>query len=168
MTWLAIRTEPGRLPVVRQLLRRQGEVCYLPAEIRFNHRRRKRIVVPMMPYLFIKAPAHEITNLWMHKVKSVRYVKGFIAINPLVGPHPIADSSIDVLRRSISDLQQVERAKKTARALRKGKRAIIKSGPLAGRKGTVSWMNGNRAKLEALIFGTVRTVTVAVDQLEAA
>ena len=169
MTWIAIRTEPGRLPVVRQLLRKQGETCYLPAEIRFNHRRRKRIVVPMMPYLFIKTPyEEELTSLWMHKVKGTRYVKGFVSVNALIGPHPIADSSIDLLRRSISDLQQVERARKTMRGLRKGKRAVIKNGPLAGRKGTVSWMNGNRAKLEALIFGSVRTVTVSLEQLEAA
>ena len=168
MTWLALRTEPGRLPIVRRLLKRAGNDCYLPAEIRLNHRRRKRIVVPMMPYLFVKSPAPELQALWMQQIKGVRYVKGFVATNPINGPCHIADAKIEVLRRSIADYRNVERGRKALNQLRKGSRATVKNGPLAGRKGTVSWVNGDRAKLEAFIFGSLRTVTIETSQLEAA
>ena len=174
MTYYAIQTEPGRLPVVRQLLRRAGHDCYLPAEIRYSHRRKKRLIVPMMPYLFVKAPhlfskaPPKVQALWMHQIKAVRHVKGFVAMTRLEGPIPLADDKIDVLRRSIDDWRSVERARKTLSGLRKGGKAVVKHGPLAGRKGTVTWVSGNRAKLEAFIFGTSRVVTVQVDQLEAA
>ncbi len=168
MTYYALITEPGRLPVVRRLLRRSGADCYLPAEIRFNHRRKMRVVVPMMPYLFVKAPAPELQALWMQQVKSVRYVRGFVAITKMAGPHPIADTKIEVLRKTIADWRNVEHGRKTLGGLRRGASAVVKNGPLAGRKGTVSWINGNRARLEAFIFGSSRVVEVAVRDLEAA
>ena len=168
MTYFAIRTEPGRLPVVRQLLRRAGTECYLPAEIRRNHRRNKRIVVPMMPYLFVKAPAPKLQVLWMQQIRATRHVKGFVAINAMAGPHPIADTKIEVLRRSIKDLRDVTRAKKQLSALRRGSKAVVTTGPLAGRKGTVRHTTPKITRLEAWIFGTLRVVTVETQKLEAA
>lgn len=164
----ALRAEPGRLPVVRQLLRRQGHECYLPAEIRRNHRRKKRIVVPMMPYLFVKAPAPELQSLWMQQVKATRHVKGFVAVNLMAGPHPIADAKIEVLKRCIKDFRDVTRAKKQLSSLRRGSKAVVKSGPLAGRKGTVQHTTEKLTRLEAWIFGTLRVVTVETQKLEAA
>lgn len=168
MTFYALRAEPGRLPVVRQLLRRQGMECYLPAEIRRNHRRNKRIIVPMMPYLFVKAPEPELQALWMQQVRATRHVKGFVAVNAMSGPHPIHDAKIEVLKRSIKDVRDVNRAKKQLSALRRGGKAVVKSGPLAGRKGTVKHTTSRMTKLEAWIFGTMRVVTVETEKLEAA
>jgi len=168
LTFYALRAEPGRLPVVRQLLRRQGVECYLPAEIRRNHRRNKRIIVPMMPYLFVKAPAPELQALWMQQVRATRHVKGFVAVNAMSGPHPISDAKIEVLKRSIKDFRDVNRAKKQLSALRRGGKAVVKSGPLAGRKGTVKHTTSRMTKLEAWIFGTIRVVTVETEKLEAA
>ena len=168
MTFYALRAEPGRLPVVRQLLRRQGMECYLPAEIRRNHRRNKRIIVPMMPYLFVKAPEPELQALWMPQVRATRHVKGGVAVNAMSGPHPIHDAKIEVLKRSIKDVRDVNRAKKQLSALRRGGKAVVKSGPLAGRKGTVKHTTSRMTKLEAWIFGTMRVVTVETEKLEAA
>lgn len=168
MTYFALRCEPGRLPIVRRLLKRQGHDVYLPAEIRRNHKRRKRIVVPMMPYLFVKAPAPELQALWMQQVRATRHVKGFVAVNSMSGPHPIADAKIEVLKRSIKDFRDVNRAKKQLSALRRGGKAVVKSGPLAGRKGTVKHTTSKITKLEAWIFGTMRVVTVETEKLEAA
>jgi len=168
LTFYALRAEPGRLPVVRQLLRRAGHECYLPAEIRRNHRRKKRIVVPMMPYLFVKAPEPELQALWMQQVKATRHVKGFVAVNLMAGPHPIADAKIEVLKRCIKDFRDVTRAKKQLSSLRRGSKAVVKSGPLAGRKGTVQHTTAKMTRLEAWIFGTPRVVTIETQNLEAA
>ena len=168
MTYFAIRTEPGRLPIVRRLLKRQGHDVYLPAEIRRNHKRRKRIVVPMMPYIFIRAPAPELQALWQQQISGTRYVKAFICTSAMAGPHPIADHKIEVLRRTIQDFRFNAKAERAKRCLKPGSRAIVKNGHLAGRKGTVSWTHGNRVKLEAYIFGRATIVEVAVKDLEAA
>lgn len=167
MSWIAIRTEPGRLPVVRQLIKRKGDTAYLPAEIRWNHRRRKRIVVPMMPYLFVQCPEPELFSLWLCRVKGVRYVKAVIGTLDH-GPLLIADYKIEILRRAIDDWRLGVAAQRAKKHFGKGSTARIKSGPLAGRKGTVAHIRGNRARLEALIFGSVRTVEITLEQLEAA
>lgn len=166
MTYFAIRTEPGRLPVVRQMLRRSGEACYLPAEIRMNHRRRKRIVVPIMPYLFVKAPAPELQALWMQKIKGTRYVKTFVM---MAGePAPVHEASLNMLRKAIKEIRFEAAASKARRRIRTGTKIIAKTGPFAGKKGTVVWTQGRRAKWETILFGREVTVEAQMKDLEVA
>lgn len=162
MSYFALRTEPGRLPIVRQLLRRQGHTCYLPAEIRMNHRRRKRIVVPMMPYLFIKAPAAEVQALWMQQVKGTRYVRDFIRMGG--EPAPVYDDALDLLRRAIKE----DREKVEAFRLRNFIRAGTKIRHQNGRVGTVVWTKKRRLKWETILFGREVIVESTIDQIEIA
>ena len=54
------------------------------------------------------------------------------------------------------------------RWLRSGMKATVKAGSLAGKTGTVQWVRGKRAGLEARLFGAARVVEVPVGDLEAA
>lgn len=163
MTFYALRAEPGRLPVVRQILRRQGQECYLPAEIRMNHRRRKRIVVPIMPYLFVKAPDHpELVALWLHEVKATRYAKDFVKMDGKAAP--VHDVCLMMLRKAIKDMRFEADAARAKRKIRPGVKAIVKTGPFRGFKGEVTWTKGRRAKWETILFG--RPVEIQVDTKE--
>lgn len=170
MTYFAIRTEPGRLPAVRRLLRKAGHDCYLPAEVRMNHKRRKRIIVPIMPYLFVKAPDKktpiEVVALWRQSIIGTRYVKTFVL---MAGePAPVYDASLDLLRKAIKETRFEAEAAKAGRHIGRGMKVIAKHGPFAGKKGTVVWTQGRRAKWETILFGREVTVEAQVKDLEVA
>lgn len=173
MTYFAIRCEPGRLPVVRQLLRRAGQDAYLPAISKRIPRKSKkfgrRTTIPLMPYLFVKAPEHdELRALWMQKIKAHRYVKDFVVMDRMIGPHPIADVLVDRLRKAVKGWTQVEAARRTVRGFRKGDKARAKEGPFAGKKGVVTWSKGQRARWETVMFGRSVEVVMDAKHLEAA
>lgn len=173
MTYYAIRCEPGRLPVVRQLLRRSGEVSYLPAISKRIPRKSKkfgrRTTIPLMPYIFVKAPeAQELHALWMQQIKATRHVKDFVVMDKMRGPHPISDLLVDRLRKAVQDWVQVDAARRTVRGFRKGDKARAKEGPFAGKKGVVTWSKGQRARWETVMFGRSVEVVMDAKHLEAA
>ena len=168
MTWYAITTEPHRLRAVRLVLRRRGQEAYLPAQVMRRPGRKKRSIAPLMPYIFVKAPAPELLSLWMYDITQTRHVRGFVSLTTDKFPAAIQDEKIQNLRVHVAGLQRLARAARWKRRLRKGGQAVITSGHFVGKRGTVTWMRGNRAKLEAFIFGSTREIAIAVKDLEAA
>jgi len=51
---------------------------------------------------------------------------------------------------------------------RNGDRVRVKAGSLAGRAGTVTWVNAKRVELEAMLFGRMRQVIVKREDVKAA
>ena len=66
------------------------------------------------------------------------------------------------------NLEPDARAARHRRWLRKGGKAVVKSGSLAGRVGTVQWVTAKRVGLEARLFGAARVITVERDNVESA
>lgn len=54
------------------------------------------------------------------------------------------------------------------RQLHHGGKAVVKSGSLAGRVGTVQWVTAKRVGLEARLFGAARVIAVDRENVEAA
>ena len=166
MTWYAVTVKDKPILSVRRLLRRQGIEAYVPAHAR-TVPRRGRVVSPLMPYIFVRAPAAHVTALWMHQVSSTRHVRGFVGAKRESGIITISDAEITALKAHLVDVMAQTIEARRRRYIRRGGKAIIKAGPLAGRHGTVVWTNGMRAKLEANFWGA-RVVEIAVENLEAA
>lgn len=166
MTWYAITVKEKPIRAVRKMLRRAGVAAYLPAHARRIAGRKRRAVSPLMQYIFVRAPSPDVTHLWMHHVLSIKFVRGFVGTQER-GAVAIADEKINFLKLQIRLMMLEARAAQTRRRVEAGKSAVIKSGHLAGRRGTVVWTNGVRAKIEAELFGT-GVIEVAVESLEAA
>ena len=167
MTWYALTVKDKPVLAVRRLLRRQGIEAYVPAHARAVAGRKRRVVSALMPYIFVRAPSPNVTALWMHQVSSTRFVRGFVGAKRESGVITIADAEITALKAHLVDVMALTIEARRRRYIRRGGRALIKSGPLSGRHGTVVWTNGMRAKLEANFWGA-RFVEIAVENLEAA
>lgn len=173
MTWLAITTEPRKQRIVRKRLRRKGYDAYLPClvirqtTIKANRASKRRRVMQLMPYIFVREPHKHMRELVLYDILSTRDVRGYVG-SKVRGPDIVQEDAIDALRASIAGLRLDMDAARYKSSLRRGGKAIIKAGTLAGRKGTITWVHRQRARLETMVFGAMREVEVAVKDLEAA
>lgn len=174
MSWIAIMTEPGKTRIVRKRLRRAGLNAYVPSiimrdlVIRASAAKRRRRIVPLMPYVLVEDPDHSpVRHLMLHHVLTTRGVTGYVGTDGL-GPSIIPDRDVSELRTRVADMVLELAAKRHRAVLSKGDRVRVKAGSLMGRAGTVTWVNAKRVELEAMLFGSVRRVTVKREDVEAA
>lgn len=169
MTWIAITTEPRKQRLARKRLRRKGYDAYLPCIVVKRPMKiwRKRQVVQVMPYIFVRIPHQSMTELMLHDILSTRDVRSYIG-SKVYGPQIVKDGEIAALKTAISGMVLDAEAARYAANVSLGERARIKAGTLAGKVGTVTWVKNQRARLEAFIFGAVRVVEVKAEDLEAA
>ena len=173
MTWIALTTAPNKARAVRKRLRRRGESAYIPAMVskriitKGTRPRRKRIITVLMPYVLVRAPEHHsVRALWMHGVLSIKGVSGVLHAGD--DPAWIPDHAIEELRAEVARMVLEASAARHRRWLRKGGKAVVKSGSLAGRVGTVQWVTAKRVGLEARLFGAARVITVERENVESA
>jgi transcription antitermination factor NusG len=72
------------------------------------------------------------------------------------------------LRATIRNVRFAMEVSAAKRRLRKGMKARVTDGTLAGKSGTIEWVRGAKAGLEAQLFGSMRVVEVPASALEAA
>ena len=173
MTWIALTTAPNKARAVRKRLRRRGESAYIPAMVskriitKGTRPRRKRIITVLMPYVLVRAPEHiGVRALWLHGVLSIKGVSGVLHAGD--DPAWIPDHAIEELRAEVARMVLEASAARHRRWLRKGGKAVVKSGSLAGRVGTVQWVTAKRVGLEARLFGAARVIAVDRENVEAA
>ena len=173
MTWIALTTAPNKARAVRKRLRRRGESAYIPAIVgkriipKGTRTRRKRIITVLMPYVLVRAPEHHsVRALWMHGVLSIKGVSGVLHAGD--GPAFIPDHAIEELRAEVARMVLEASAARHRRWLRKGGKAVVKAGSLAGRVGTVQWVTAKRVGLEARLFGAARVIAVDRENVESA
>ena len=173
MTWIALTTAPNKARAVRKRLRRRGESAYVPAMVtkriipKGTRPRRKRFITVLMPYVLVRAPEHiGVRALWLHGVLSVKDVSGVLHAGD--DPAWIPDRAIDDLKAEVARVILEASAARHRRWLRKGGKAVVKSGSLAGRVGTVQWVSAKRVGLEARLFGAARVIAVDRENVEAA
>ena len=173
MTWIALTTAPNKARAVRKRLRRRGESAYIPAMVTKRiipkgiRTRRKRIITVLMPYVLVRAPEHtSVRALWLHGVLSVKDVSGVLHAGD--DPAWIQDHAIEELKAEVARIIFEASAARHRRWLRKGGKAVVKSGSLAGRVGTVQWVTAKRVGLEARLFGAARVITVERENVESA
>ena len=172
MTWIALTTAPNKTRKVRKRLRRLGMTAYVPALVskrivpKGGKVRRKRSLTVLMPYVLVEVPASEVRALWLHSVLSVKDVQGVVQIDGAAALIP--QTNIDRLKDQVQRLVLEMAAKRHKAKLRKGGRAAIKSGSLAGRAGTVQWVSAKRVGLEARLFGAARVIAVERENVESA
>lgn len=173
MTFIAIRADYSKLRKVRRALRKQGVEAYLPALV---HRRprpkagkiiHKRHVTPLMFYILAKAPEHQAArDLWLHSIRETKDVRGYVTIQN--EPAFIPERDVAAVKIAVEKLRLDMAAQKHKRWLRKGGKATIKDGSLAGKIGTIQEIKKKGIELEMMLFGAKRVVTVQRDKLEAA
>lgn len=171
--WYIIRTEPKKERSVRHALRRQGNAVYVPANV---YRARVRSLpfrplawAPILPggYMFVECENAAVLNLWMRQVLDTKHVNGFIGVNGVASP--LSAETVAELRRKIDEYKTAARVLREAAKLRKGGEAKIMSGPLSGKRGTVTYLRGKKAKILAWVLdGKLREVEVKTSNLEAA
>jgi transcription antitermination factor NusG len=172
LTWIVITAEPSKLRKVRRRLRRKGYQAYLPAIARVRAIAKgskvkcRRVLTPLMSYILVKAPCDSIFDLWLYDVTSTKDVRGYLktADRPALVP----DLDIQALKAKVKWLRFESEARTMKRRLRSGMKARVKEGTLAGKAGTVQWVRGAKAGLEAQLFGSMRVVEVKAKDLEAA
>ena len=173
MTWIALTTAPNKARAVRKRLRRRGESAYVAAIVtkriitKGTKTRRKRFITVLMTYVLVRAPEHiGVRALWLHGVLSVKDVSGVLYSDD--GPAWIPDHAMDDLKAEVARIVLEARAVRDRRLLFKSGKAVIKSGSLAGRVGTVQWVTAKRVGLEARLFGAARVITVERENVESA
>lgn len=171
MSYIALTAKYCDLLKVRRRLRRKGYTAYLPAivqkriVIKGGKPSHKRRVVPLMSYILVEAPSHSF-DTWLHDVLETDDVRGYLKSGDkpaMVSLGTLLSFKIDVAKMVF----EMEAMRHKGR-LRRGAKYTIKSGSLAGKAGTVQWIRGKKAGLEAKLFGSMRVVEVAADNLEAA
>lgn len=168
MTWIAITVDPGKARAVRKRLRKDGLNAYLPAIVVREGLRKRRRIVPLMNYVLVEEPEHfAVRHLMLVHVLRTRDVTGCVGVRGL-GPSIIPGSDVDALKLRIANMLFEQQAARHKSFLRKGSRAKIKSGPLMGTTGTVTWANRQRVEIEAILFSGMRVITVRREDVEAA
>lgn len=175
MSYIVITADPAKLRKVRKRLRRKGYAAYLPAIARVravakgNKIKRRRTITPLMGYILVQAPSEHVLDLWLYDVTSTKDVRGYLCENDRTAF--VSHASVDGLRcavRKFRDTLFVMEANLASRRLRKGMKARVTDGTLAGKSGTIEWVRGAKAGLEAQLFGSMRVVEVPAKSLEAA
>lgn len=174
MSYIVVTAEPSKLRKVRRRLRRKGYQAYLPAIARVraiakgSKVKRRRVLTPLMSYILVKAPCDSIFDLWLYDVTSTKDVRGYLKSEDspsLVSAVGFRDFKTYVDLTVKARLQEL---KLPVTRLQKNQKARIKEGSLAGKLGTVQWVRGAKAGLEAQLFGSMRVVEVKAKDLEAA
>ena len=179
MTYVVLTAEPSKLRKVRRRLRRKGYTAYLPAIARVraiakgSKIKRKRHVTPLMSYILVKAPCDgPIDKAWLVGALSTRDVRGVLRSPTEPWPSAVPDDIVALLKLTVKQLVVAERlylgALRAKWRPRKGAKARVREGTLAGKAGTVQWVRGAKAGLEAQLFGSMRVVEVKAKDLEAA
>ena len=173
MTWIALTTAPNKARAVRKRLRRRGESAYIPALVgkriipKGTRTRRKRFITVLMTYVLVRAPEHTgVRALWLHGVLSVKDVSGVLYSGD--SPSWIPDHAMDDLKAEVARIVLEASVIHSRRQLHHGGKAVVKSGSLAGRVGTVQWVTAKRVGLEARLFGAARVITVERENVESA
>lgn len=171
MTYVAITADHTKLRKVRRALRRKGIEAYLPAIVhkrpvvksaKVKYRRR---ITPLMSYILAKAPDHPAyLDLWLYDVLQTKDVRGYVKVQD--EPALILQGEVNALKDAVAQIRLDLDRQRHKRWLRTGQKASITAGTLAGKTGTISWIKGKRAGLEAKIFGAMRVVEVQVSSLE--
>lgn len=173
MSYIVVTAEPSKLRKVRRRLRRKGYQAYLPAIARVraiakgNKIKRKRHITPLMSYILVKAPCDSIFDLWLYDVTSTKDVRGYLKSSNDKAAS-VTDADLLALKAKVKWLRFETEARSMKRRLRSGMKARVKEGSLAGKLGTVQWVRGAKAGLEAQLFGSMRVVEVSAKSLEAA
>lgn len=173
MSFIAITAKAQHLRKVRKRLRRKGYAAYLPAIVRTrvtakgSKLKRRRHVSPLMSYVLVEFQADESTaGLTLYDVLETKDVRGYLQSGN--GPALIPAHEVEAVRQEVAAMVQTIAAQSHKRWLRSGMKATVKAGSLAGKTGTVQWVRGKRAGLEARLFGAARVVEVQTADLEAA
>lgn len=155
----------------RRALRRKGYRAYIPALVSRRptlKRGIKRRVTLLMRCVLVEAPANKIIHgLWLHDVLSVPYVSGYFA-NSDGGLAFVPNEQVQRVVDVVANLRMELRAAAAAKRLRPGQIVKMKNGHMKGNAAKIVWLRGNRAKIEAMVFGSMRVVEVKSSQLEAA
>ena len=173
MSYIVVTAEPSKLRKVRRRLRRKGYQAYLPAIARVraiakgSKVKRKRHVTPLMSYILVKAPCDSIFDLWLYDVTSTKDVRGYLKSSNDKAAS-VTEADLLALKAKVKWLRFETEARSMKRRLRSGMKARVKEGSLAGKLGTVQWVRGAKAGLEAQLFGSMRVVEVPSSALEAA
>lgn len=173
MTWLVITAKHHDLRKVRRRLRRAGHNAYLPAIAKRRtiakggKPKRYRVVMPLMSYILVKCPAPEVADLWLYQVASTKGVVGYLK-SASDQAAMVTDGAVTELKAKVKWLRFETEARSMKRRLRSGMKARVREGSLAGKLGTVAWVRGAKAGLEAQLLGSMRVVEVKAKDLEAA
>ena len=171
-SWIVITADPAKLRKVRRRLRRKGYPAYLPAIARVRavakggKLKRRRTITPLMSYILVQAPSEHVLDLWLYDVTSTEDVRGYLKQSDM--PALVTDAAMTELRATIRNVRFMMEASAAKRRLRKGMKARVTDGTLAGKSGTIEWVRGARIGLEAQLFGSMRVVEVPASALEAA
>lgn len=171
MSYIVLTAEPSKLRKVRRRLRRKGYQAYLPAIARVraiakgNKIKRRRVITPLMSYILVEAPSHSF-DTWLHDVLETDDVRGYLKSGDR--PATVSLGTLLSFKIDVAKLVFEMEASRHKAKLRRGAKYAVKSGSLAGRVGTVKWLRGKKAGLEAKLFGSVRVIEVAAENLEAA
>ena len=172
MTFIVITADHAQLRKVRRRLRRKGYQAYLPAIVQKRivlkgaKARHARRIVPLMSYIMVQSPGEFADAIWLYDVLSTKDVRGYVRSGDV--PAYVSLGAVLSLKIEVAKLRRRMDATRQRGRLRRGAKAAIKSGSLAGKAGTVAWVRGQKAGLEAKLFGSMRVVEVAADNLEAA
>lgn len=171
MSYIVLTAEPSKLRKVRRRLRRKGYTAYLPAiiqkriVIKGGKACHKRRIIPLMSYILVEAPSHSF-DTWLHDVLETDDVRGYLKSGDR--PATVSLGTLLSFKIDVAKLVFEMEASRHKAKLRRGAKYAVKSGSLAGRVGTVKWLRGKKAGLEAKLFGSVRVIEVAAENLEAA
>ena len=173
VSYIAIRTERGELFKVRRRLRRAGFNAYLPVIItrrrvpKGDRVKHVRHFESMMRWVLVEAPeSSPVFDLWLHSVTSTKGVVSYLKSGDQAGR--VSQNDVDVLKDGVAKIRfQIAAARHRSR-VGLGSKSAIKTGSLAGKVGTIQWIRGKKAGLEARLFGSMRVVEVDVENLEAA
>lgn len=171
MSYIVLTAEPSKLRKVRRRLRRKGYTAYLPAiiqkriVIKGGKACHKRRIIPLMSYILVEAPSHSF-DTWLHDVLETDDVRGYLKSGDR--PATVSLGTLLSFKIDVAKLVCEMEASRHKAKLRRGAKYAVKSGSLAGRVGTVKWLRGKKAGLEAKLFGSVRVIEVAAENLEAA
>lgn len=172
MSYIVITADPSKLRLVRRRLRRKGYAAYLPAIARVRavakggKLKRRRTITPLMSYILVQVPSEHVLDLWLYDVTSTKDVRGYLKQSDM--PALVTDAAMTELRATIRNVRFMMEASAAKRRLRKGMKARVTDGTLAGKSGTIEWVRGARIGLEAQLFGSMRVVEVPASALEAA
>lgn len=172
MSWIVVTANPQNIRKARKRLRRQGYEAYLPAVCvrrvvaKGRTVKRYRVIKPLMSYIMVKTKQPEFVNVDLLAIIATKDVRGYLKSGD--GPALVRDGVIAELRDDISKARLAAEALRHKRRLRAGMKARVSSGALAGKVGSVAWIRGKKAGLEAKLLGSMRVVEVEVGQLEVA
>lgn len=164
--WFALRVAPQREAAVEAMLRIKGYDVFLPIEVKYrraHHKHGKRVAVsyPMFTrYVFVQAPFS-----WLY-LMAERHVCGVVGFDG--SPAPISESEIERVRSMSGQAVPHRHSVNPHRALRAGELAEIGVGPFAGQIVKIEGLHGRKARIFLNMFGTRKSVEIAVEHLEVA